>query len=248
MVNVMHNFYFKPSRQIFIYSLFVISLLIPSLSFAWYSGRHHNSYGHYGYRKYGGHSYYPGKYYRRNHYDYPRRNYLKSYSFTVPANIKVYTDSNLNQHSNTAYSGINSSAWQTLSQGQFSLALNFFAQEAQSHPNSGIPKAGYALATASRGNLEKGIWAMRRAFRIDPDSLHYLQLDEKGHVLINNLIGQYSINTNNDQAFMISALYYLKHDYIAAKKSIGSAQQYGDESSSFINLQRLVNQQLVESK
>ena len=48
---------------------------------------------------------------------------------------------------------------------------------------------GYALAIASNGNLERAIWAMRRAFRIDPDALHYLQLDENGHLLIDNLIG-----------------------------------------------------------
>jgi hypothetical protein len=77
--------------------------------------------------------------------------------------------------------------------------------------------------------------------------LHYLQLDEKGHVVIDNLIGQYSSQENNadvDQAFMVSALYYLKHDYIAAKKSIVNAQKNSDKSSSYTNLQRLIDQQL----
>ena len=86
---------------------------------------------------------------------------------------------------------------------------------------------------------------MRRAFRIDPDSLHYLHLDEKSHILIDNLISQYSSQKNDNsvnQGFMISALYYLKHDYTAAKKSITYAQQYGDKSSSNTNLQRLIDQ------
>ncbi len=92
---------------------------------------------------------------------------------------------------------------------------------------------------------------MRRAFRIDPDSLHYLQLDKKGHVVIDNLIGQYSSRVNNndiDQAFMVSALHYLKHDYVATKKSIANAQQYGDKSPSLANLQKLVNQQLIDQE
>jgi len=207
---------------------------------------------HYGYRSYGGHHYYPNKYYRGNRYSYsPSRNYQKypgSYLVTIPANTKVYSDSNVYQQSNAEYSGINSSAWQTLGLGQYSAALNIFAEEAQRHPNSGVPKAGYSLATAANGDLARGVWAMRRAFRIDPDSLHYLQLDEKNYLLVDNLIGQYSsqkIDDSDGKGFMISALHYLKHDYSAAKQSIIKAQQYGDKSSSITNLQRLIDQQLT---
>ena len=171
----------------------------------------------------------------------------RSYLVTIPENTKVYSDSNVYQQSNAEYSGINSSAWQTLGLGQYSAALNVFAEESQSHPNSGVPKAGYSLATAANGDLERGVWAMRRAFRIDPDSLHYLQLDEKNYLLVDNLIGQYSsqkIEGSDGKDFMISALHYLKHDYSAAKQSIINAQQYGDKSSSITNLQRLIDQQL----
>jgi len=256
MVNVMQNLYFKPSLALLIHSLFIIALFTPDLSFAYYRGGHRGSYGHYGYSrhygysKYGGHNYYPNKYYQRNHYRYsPYRNYQnypRSYSTVVPTNTKVYSDSNVYQQSNTKYSAINSSGWKTLEQGQYSAALNIFAVESQSHPNSGVPKAGYALATAASGNLDRGVWAMRRAFRIDPDSLHYLHLDEKTHILIDILISQYSPQKNDNdvnKGFMVSALYYLKHDYTAAKKSISYAQQYDDKSSSYTNLQRLIDQE-----
>ena len=274
MVNAMKKLNLKPSLALLMQGLFIIALLIPDLSFAYYRGGHHGSYGHYGhgrygysrhygyshyghsrhygYRRYGGHSYYPNKYYRGNYYSYsPSRNYRQysgSYSVTIPENTRVYSDSNVYQQSNVKYSGINSSAWQTLGLGQYNGALNVFAEEAQSHPDSGVPKAGYALATAANGDLVRGIWAMRRAFRIDPDSLHYLQLDKKSHILVENLIGQYSSQKNDgnvDQDFMISALHYLKHDYLAAKQSIINAQQYGDKSSSVTNLKRLINQQLT---
>jgi hypothetical protein len=157
----------------------------------------------------------------------------------------------VNQQSNAEYSGIDSSAWQTMGQGQYNEALNVFAEEAQSHPDSGVPKVGYAIAIAADGDLERGIWAMRRAFRIDPDSLHYLQLDEKNHSLVDNLISQYSSQKNNgrdDQDFMISALYYLKHDYTAAKKTISDVAQTDSKSSSNINLQKLINQQLKSTQ
>lgn len=250
---------FKPSLVFLLSSLIVIVFIYPGLGHA-YGGRHHGYYGQYGYRHhgyyrhyrhhyYGGHSYFPGRYYRRNRYDYPRRRYSKfrkSYYFSAP----VYTQLNNNyagQILSAQNVGIDSSAWQILKQGQYSKALTLFAQEAQSYPNSGVPKVGYALATASGGDLDRGIWAMRRAFRIDPDSLHYLQFDEKGHAVIDNLIRQYSSTGNGaevDQAFMISALYYLKHDYITAKKSIASVQHYTGKRSSYANLQRLIDQQL----
>ena len=259
MVKVMQNLYSKPFLALLMLGLFIITLSIPDLSFAYYryGSGYYGSHGHYGYSgsyrygRHGSYSYYPNKYYQRNHYRYfPSRSYQqypRSYSITIPAKIRVY-GSNGVQYSNTEYSGINSSAWQTLGQGQYSAALNVFANEAQSHPDSGVPKAGYALATAANGDLERGVWAMRRAFRIDPDSLHYLQLDEKSHLLVDDLISQYSSYKNDgiaDKGFIISALYYLKHDYSAAKKAIINAQQYGDKSSSITNLQRLINQQLV---
>ena len=247
----MQILYFKPSQTLLIRSLLFIALIIPGLSFA-YGGRHYsNYYGHYGYHKYGGHSYYPYKYYRRHRYGYSYRRYQKypkSYFYSVPVYTQLNTKSIGNQYSTAQIVGTNSPAWPYLINGQYNEALNTFAEEAQSHPNSGVPKVGYALAIAFSGNLDRGIWAMRRAFRIDPDSLHYLELDEKGHLLIDNLIGQYSTQENDpdlDHAFMVSALYYLKHDYAAAKISIASAQQYGDKSSSFINLQRLIDQQLA---
>jgi len=253
---------FKPSLALLIYGLFFIVLFIPGLSFAYggkhYGHSHNRHYGyrhygysrHYGYRRYGNRHYYPGKYYRRKHYGYSRRryqNYPRSFSLAIPKNVVVYVDNDSNQYGKSNNTVINSSAWETLNQGQYNEALRVFAQQAQSNPRLGVPKAGYALATASVGDLDRGVWAMRRAFQIDPDSLHYLQLGEQGHKVIDNLIDQYSSKENDadvGQAFMVSALYYLKHDYAAAKQSIASAQQFGDTSSSYMNLQRLIDKEL----
>lgn len=271
----MRLFYIKPSLAVLIYAFFISALFVPELSYAYYGGRHHSSYSrhhghghsrhsrfsrhygyghsrHYGYKRYGRKYNYSNHYYRRNRYSYPRQRYYqsysRSYSLAAPAAVNVYSNYKVNRQSSADYSGINSSAWQTLSQGQYSDALNVFANEAQSHPNSGVPKAGYALATAATGDLERGVWAMHRAFRIDPDSLHYVKLDKTSHRLLDNLIAQYSHHKNNnlgDQDFMISALHYLKHDYLAAKKSITAAQSYGNNNSSIFNLNKLIDQQLA---
>jgi hypothetical protein len=256
----MQTLYSKSLLAVLLYSLFFTICFVPGLSYAYggkhyghygYSGFRHNGYSrHYGYNKYGRHHYYPRKYYRSGHYNYPYRRYQKyprSYSFSVPAYTRPNYVNNRQQQPTEQYDGIKSLAWSTLAQGKYNEALNIFAQEAQSHPDSGVPKVGFSLATAIQGNLTRGIWAMRRAFRIDPGALHYLQLDEKGRQLINHLIGQYSTQqkgVNIDHDFMLSALYYLQHDYDAAKKVIDSVDQYRDKSSSFINLKKLINRQL----
>ena len=258
MVNVMINKDSKLSLTLFIRYSVIIALMMPGLTHA-YGSRHYGHYGyghnkHYGYRSYGRRSYYPYKHYGRRHYSYPTRRYNyypKSYVYISPIYIQQNLPIKEHQYSSGEYVGANSSAWQTLAQGEHRAALNSFAIEAQSHPNSGVPKAGYALATASVGELKRGIWAMRRAFRIDPGSLHYLQLDKNGHLLIDDLIVQYSAqeNTGNlDQAFMVSALHYLKQDYVAAKQAITSVEQYGDKSASFTNLQGLIDQYLSDQK
>ncbi|MCH8846886.1 MAG: hypothetical protein IIC11_09165, partial [Proteobacteria bacterium] len=124
---------------------------------------------------------------------------------------------------------------------------------AESNPKAGIPKVGYALAIAASGDLSRAVWAMRRAFRIDPDSLHYLQLDEANQGIIDTLIDKYHYSVNqedefSDEAFMVSALNYLKHDYIASRGAVGHAINNGDRSTSAHNLQKLINQQLGNDK
>lgn len=256
----MHLFNTKPLLTLLIYTLLVFTIAAPNLSYGYYSGRHYGSYGHsghsshYRYNRYGRHNYYPKRSYRRSYSRYPRqryysnyRQYPRSYSFTVPSNFGVYSSDTYYQQLSTKYSAINSSAWQSLAQGQYREALGVFANEAQSHPNSGVPKAGYAIASAAAGDLNKGVWAMKRAFRIDPDSLHYLQLNETNNQLINDLIEQYTIQKKQgvaDQDFMISALYYLNHNYLAANQSILDAKVYANNNESMTNLHRLISQQI----
>lgn len=256
----MHLFNAKPSLTLLIYTLLIFTVAVPNLSYASYSGRHygysshskHSS--HYRYSRHGGRRYYANNHYRRGYTHYPRqryyrdyRHYPRSYSFTVPANFGVYSSKNDYQQSSTKYSAINSSAWQSLAQGQYREALNVFANEAQSHPNSGVPKAGFAIASAALGDLKKGVWAMKRAFRVDPDSLHYLQLNETNNQLVNDLIDQYTLQKKKGEAgphFMISALNYLKHNYLAANESILAAQAYNNKDVSITNLHRLIIQQI----
>jgi len=213
-------------------------------------GHHHDEYHSHSNYGYGGHTsygHYPyhGHDYTQGHHDHPYSHSLYS-GVTHSPHDSVYSG-NHQQAVREDY-GLHSRAWGLFSQGKSRAALDVFASEAENHPRSGIPKTGYALATASLGDLNRGVWAMRRAFRIDPHALTYLNLDKPVLVLVDTLIEKYRYPLGHkdkrpDEAFMVGALSYIRHDYSAANLAIARAVADGDNSASLTNLRRLVQEQ-----
>jgi tetratricopeptide (TPR) repeat protein len=168
--------------------------------------------------------------------------------------MKVYVDNGSGPQEVYPGNGSSNPAWYALKKGKYDIAMDYFASEAEKAPKSGLPISGYALSTASLGNLDLATKLMRKAlrtdpgaFRINPTSLRHLQLNKKIRVLIDNLISQYSLpqkTTDLNHAFMLSVLNYLKHDYTYAKKFLDVARQDGDTSPSHINLEELIVLQL----
>lgn len=142
----------------------------------------------------------------------------------------------------------NDLGWRLLAQNSPREALDVFAAQGGYRPKDGVLKVGYALSAAMQRDLDKAAWAMRGAFRIDPDSLHYLKIDASLRASIETLLDEYHIQLNYaqgnrhfDVAFMIAALNYLIHEIAAARAAIAeSVENLGDNSPSAINLQRLV--------
>ena len=217
------------------------------------SNPRHNQKRHHGHHKHHGHftrsifspfvffsyssHYYPYSYYP---YAYP---FYRSYRYSPPAysyEEPVYSTSK-------PY-GIDSPGWTYLAWGNFQAAINVFAKDIQSFPDAGIPKVGFALASAAAGNMTEGVLAMREAFIVDPDSIHYFYFNEKVLLIIDDLIEKYEYefrqsNKHPDEAFMVSALHYLKYDYGNAHEAINRAITAGDQSPSLGKLHRLVDEQ-----
>lgn len=140
-----------------------------------------------------------------------------------------------------------SPGWGVLAAGNYSGALTDFAVEAESNPSRGVPKVGYALSAAAGGDLGRGVWAMRRAFRIDPHSVEYVVIDDRLRSQVEQLAGRYqrhleSAGSDPDSAFMVASLRYLLSDMEAARSSIAQAAQNGDTSESMRNLKHLIDQ------
>jgi hypothetical protein len=145
---------------------------------------------------------------------------------------------------------IDGGGWARLAEGRYSQALAIFAAEASNRPNAGRPKVGYALSTAASGDLRRGVWAMRRALRIDPESMHYMTLDEPLRTQVTQIVTRYRDNPgpavrNAEAAFMLASLHYLLGDTDSARTAIDLAVADGDRSSSGGNLKRLIGVDLT---
>lgn len=143
-------------------------------------------------------------------------------------------------------------AWEALAQGQVRVALKQFSSEARAYPKAAIPKIGYSLSAAASGDLKQGVLAMRRAFKIDPESLRHYQFDQGIRSMVNDLIGkyQYSLKHNGrhkDEAFMVAALSYLINDYTTAYHALQRAEHDGDRSRSWKNLRDFLEETQIST-
>jgi len=205
-----------------------------------YYGRH--SYYGYGHHGYGHHRYgYPGYGYGYSNYGHHYHSYPTPYS-------SGDDDSSGPTYQNRTYDRDVSNGWTLLGNNQASAALSAFGRQAQASPSKGAPKVGYALASADLGRLDKGVWAMRRALKTDPDALHYVALDQRLDAKVQQIIQQYEKKPaysarDTDTAFMLASLHYLRRDMKAARNHIDQAIRAADRRISTKNLRALIDKE-----
>lgn len=217
-----------------------------------YGGSHYGGYRYYGYR--GGYSrgYRSGRYYG----GYPYRRYshggaYSGYSYPrprAPGNAGAsngVTNPVPQPNGNASRASVSNGGWTRLADGQYTAAIAIFAKVVTSEPKSGRPKVGYALSAAAFGDLRRGVWAMRRAFAIDPDSIHYVTIGESLRPRIVQLIARYRTDRRSgDAAFMRASLHYLLGDATAARGQADLAVAAGDRRPSTVNLVRLIDKEI----
>jgi len=195
-------------------------------------------YGHYGHDY--GHHYYGSHYYTPyyGHYSYPYSYGYSSYSHES----HVYNNQEGTRITHSR------DGWKLLKDNHPKDALNAFAIEAQNNPAKGMPKVGYALASAETGQLDRGVWAMRRALRFDPESLHYMTVDQSLQPRIKELIHRYDYDSASakatDAAFMRASLHYLLRESVEAKHAMDQVVQAHDDTVSARNLKKLIHETL----
>ena len=237
-----------------------------------YSGhrRYHYGQGRYGYyQRYPRYHRYHGAYrrypvvYQRYGYDYhhyspsPRSGaYIVTspYSRSAPNHVRLVQ----RNHTHSVYrdsdpltvqpqGDASKQGWQLLAAGKYDQSLSAFSEAASAAPQQGAAKVGYALASAAAGRLERGVWAMRRAFRVDPDAMGNLQIDGQLAPTLRQLAERYAYVPKDfadeaGAAFMTAALHYLLHDPAEAQAALELAEQLGDHKQSTKQLKQLIGQ------
>jgi len=135
--------------------------------------------------------------------------------------------------------------WHQLEYGRPRVALHHFAAAAASHPRDGKAKVGYALSAALDGDIGRAVWALRRAFRIDPYRAGAVEL--QGHLRheVDELADAYEPGphgTDADQAFLSAALHQLSGEPEAAAHAAHRALELGDHSPSTTNLAAMLEE------
>ena len=137
--------------------------------------------------------------------------------------------------------------WDCLAAGQDWRALQIFAASVRDERGDGLEKVGYALALASQENWAGGVWAMRRAWAQDPESIHgILPRDQRLAPLLRRLVETSTqLAARPDQkrqaAFMLAALHYLMSDRHASLLAVEAAIHDGDRTVSAANLRRAID-------
>jgi hypothetical protein len=216
-----------------------------------YHGYGH-SYGHgYSHSYYGLHNYYGYGHHGYGHLGHGSYGYGNHYSgFGYATPYSAYNDySSSSSYRNRTYDRSSSgNGWTLLGNNQASAALTDFGRQAQASPSKGDPKVGYALASADLGRLDKGVWAMRRALRTDPNALHYVSLNPPLDAKVGQIIRQYEkklaySSRDGDAAFMLASLHYLRRNIEAARTNINQAMLARHVSTSTRNLKDLIDQE-----
>lgn len=235
-------------------------------------GKHHSGpryrpqhrYSHRGYL--GGHRYSSGIYLGHGYHNYYRYPYLyrygypyrypyrygyfyKPYPYRWYDTIPYYYPGSYGPEFYSSGDGYDDhdEGWNLLRRGKPAEAADAFGRLAQASPTEGKPKVGYALAAAELGRLDKGIWAMRRALRQDPESLQYVIIDHQLQLKVEALIKRYQqsdrYDDSSDGAFMVAVLHYLLGDMDAAQESMARDSNSHDTHTSAENLRRLIEQE-----
>ena len=166
--------------------------------------------------------------------------YHRSYAYQTPV---TYSRIVQPVKQKPVYTFRSNEGWDALLNGNAKLALDIFAVQSQQNLDSGIPKAGFALAAAASGELDRGARTMRKAIQIDPAALNIIPINNELELTIDLLTEEYESTLqykqiNTDNSFMVAALSYLKQDYATARNMIAVS----DHSQSANNLRKMINE------
>ena len=153
----------------------------------------------------------------------------------APATVKV--------QKRPVYDYPDNAGWDRLTMGRSEYAMDIFAIQSQQQPDNGLPRLGFALAAAKKGETARAARAMRRAVRLDADALDRLPVNRKLKTTLADLSADNPPgipDADPNRAFLLATLFYLQEDYTSARQQLTP----NDTSDSARALRRLLENQL----
>ncbi|MHC4910356.1 MAG: hypothetical protein ACYTF9_11595 [Planctomycetota bacterium] len=144
-------------------------------------------------------------------------------------------------------------AWDKLASGDAESAQYAFAALALARPGRGLPKAGYALSMACQDDLHHAAWSMRRAFKVDADSIRNVPVDETLEIQLEKLLEAYGPEGStrvrpNDARFMTAAIHFMLKHETQAYDALREAIHGGDIDASTLMLLELMGRERRKGK
>ncbi len=192
-------------------------------------------------------------YHSSSPYDGHVRSYRRSvqfrrdYKLVYPDNV-VVVDRGQRSGGALAQHGIER-GFELLEHGRAGAALTQFAAIAEDERHATLPKVGYGLAAAMRGDHRKAAWALRRAIVIDPESLLYIPVTASLRERLEAVAFHYQAQVEErggrvDDWFLYSAMRFILGDVEAAAYAAENAISRGDSTVAASALLRTAREQL----
>lgn len=136
-----------------------------------------------------------------------------------------------------------SQGWEMIKKERADKAMQIFHHLADSNPDWGEPKVGYAIAVAQSRQMPDGIRYMRRALRQYPESLNQIQIRGDLYSPVKKVAEGYRSGYRGldpeDQHFMVASLYYLMGEIDICFEELEKGSAADDRDQSTINLRQI---------
>ncbi len=138
-----------------------------------------------------------------------------------------------------------SEAWILLYNGDSASSLEAFTCLADVDPNDGLRLLGLALSAGMQGRHDDTVSAARRAVRVDPQSLSYIQGDRQLDAVFTSLLEHYEhraihVYGDLDALYMVAMLRYFRNELAAARYTVDIDLTLGDTDDSSRLLRRFI--------
>ncbi|MEM7230182.1 MAG: hypothetical protein AAF432_15350 [Planctomycetota bacterium] len=127
--------------------------------------------------------------------------------------------------------------WDLLVKGEVAQAIDEFIEDSTVYPNRAAPRIGFAICASLQDDDDAAVWAMKRAFALDPLTVQRFAGSAEVNSEIRDLLAHFNASIANqvepdgDAQFMVAALHFLLGDDAASGRSMEAVLAAADSTT-----------------